>query len=47
MSEQYIRNIAERTSNELYLGVVGPVRSGKSTFIRKFAEALILPNIND
>ncbi|MDF2699279.1 MAG: stage sporulation protein [Haloplasmataceae bacterium] len=47
MSEQYIRDIVERTSKELYLGVVGPVRSGKSTFIRKFVESLILPNITD
>jgi len=47
MSEEYIRDIVERTSNELYLGVVGPVRSGKSTFIRKFVESLILPNIID
>lgn len=47
MSEEYIRDIVERTSNELYLGVVGPVRSGKSTFIRKFIESLILPNITD
>jgi len=31
----------------LYLGIVGPVRSGKSTFIRKFVESLILPNIHD
>lgn len=47
MSEEYIREIIERTSNELYLGVVGPVRSGKSTFIKKFVESLILPNITD
>lgn len=47
MSEEYIRDIVERTSSELYLGVVGPVRSGKSTFIRKFVESFILPNITD
>ncbi|HEY8364768.1 MAG TPA: stage IV sporulation protein A [Haloplasmataceae bacterium] len=47
MSEKYIRDIVERTASELYLGVVGPVRSGKSTFIRKFVESLILPNIKD
>ena len=47
MSEEYIRDIIERTSKELYLGVVGPVRSGKSTFIRKFVESLILPNITN
>ena len=38
------RDIALRTGGDIYLGVVGPVRSGKSTFIKKFAEALILPN---
>ena len=39
------RDIAERTGGEIYIGVVGPVRSGKSTFIRKFMEELVLPNI--
>ncbi|ERJ12797.1 stage IV sporulation protein A [Haloplasma contractile] len=47
MSEEYIRQIIERTSGEIYLGVVGPVRSGKSTFIKKFVESLVLPNIDD
>ena len=31
----------------IYLGVVGPVRSGKSTFIKRFMDTLVLPNIND
>lgn len=47
MSENYIKQIIKRADNELYLGVVGPVRSGKSTFIKKFVETLILPNVTD
>ena len=42
-----IRNITERTGGDLYLGVVGAVRTGKSTFIKKFVENLIVPNIED
>ena len=41
------RDIAERTGGDIYIGVVGPVRTGKSTFIKKFMETLILPNIID
>ncbi len=40
-------DIAKRTNNTFYLGVIGPVRTGKSTFIKKFTEALVLPNIKD
>ena len=39
------RDIAERTGGNVYVGVVGPVRTGKSTFIKRFMEALVLPNI--
>ncbi|ADU51219.1 stage IV sporulation protein A [Thermaerobacter marianensis DSM 12885] len=39
------QDIAERTGGDLYLGVVGPVRAGKSTFVKKFVELLVLPNI--
>lgn len=39
------KNIAERTQGDIYIGVVGPVRTGKSTFIKRFMEALVLPNI--
>ena len=39
------KDIAERTGGDVYIGVVGPVRSGKSTFIKKFMESLVLPNI--
>ncbi len=38
-------DIARRTNGEIYIGVVGPVRTGKSTFIKQFMEALVLPNI--
>ncbi len=41
------KDIAERTANTFYLGVIGPVRTGKSTFIKKFMEALVIPNIRD
>ncbi|MGB4439063.1 MAG: stage IV sporulation protein A, partial [Sedimentibacter sp.] len=40
-------DIAKRTKGEIYLGIVGPVRTGKSTFIRKFSENVMLPNIED
>lgn len=38
-------DIATRTNGDIYLGVVGPVRTGKSTFITKFMQSLVLPNI--
>ena len=44
MSNIY-RDIATRTSGDIYIGVVGPVRTGKSTFIKKFRETVIVPNI--
>lgn len=40
-------DIAKRTNGDIYLGVVGPVRCGKSTFISKFINTLVLPNIQD
>lgn len=42
-----IKNIALRTGGDIYLGVVGAVRTGKSTFIKKVVENLIVPNITD
>lgn len=39
------RDIQARTGGEIYLGVVGPVRTGKSTFIRRFMEEMVLPNL--
>ncbi|HBI26343.1 MAG TPA: stage IV sporulation protein A, partial [Peptococcaceae bacterium] len=41
------QDIAERTGGDIYLGVVGPVRTGKSTFIKRLMELLVLPNIAD
>ena len=38
-------DIAKRTNGEIYIGVVGPVRSGKSTFVKKFMDNVVLPNI--
>jgi stage IV sporulation protein A len=40
-------DIAARTNGDVYIGVVGPVRTGKSTFIRKFMETFVLKNISD
>ena len=42
-----IKNITERTGGDIYLGVVGAVRTGKSTFIKRFIENLVVPNIED
>ena len=48
MEKQNIyQDISARTGGEIYLGVVGPVRSGKSTFIKRFMELLVLPEIKD
>lgn len=41
------RDIAERTGGDIYIGVVGPVRTGKSTFISRFMQTAVLPNISD
>ena len=41
------KDISERTGGDIYIGVVGPVRSGKSTFIKRFMESLVLPNIEE
>ena len=41
------QDMKNRTNGELYIGVVGPVRTGKSTFIRRFMEEMIIPDIKD
>ena len=46
-TKELLKNIGARTNGDLYLGVVGPVRSGKSTFIKKFMEIAVIPNIVD
>ena len=40
-------DIARRTDGDIYVGVVGPVRTGKSTFIKRFMDLLVLPNIDN
>ena len=40
-------DIARRTGGDIYLGVVGPVRTGKSTFIKRFMETMVIPNIEN
>ena len=44
---EVIKSISKRSGGDIYLGVVGAVRTGKSTFIRKFMENLVVPNIED
>lgn len=41
------KDIAQRTNGDIYIGVVGPVRTGKSTFIKNFMELMVLPNIDN
>ena len=45
--EKIISSIAKRSNGEIYLGVVGAVRTGKSTFIKRFIENIVVPNITD
>jgi stage IV sporulation protein A len=45
--ENIFQDIAERTGGDIYLGVVGPVRVGKSTFIKRFMDLLVIPNITN
>ena len=41
------KDILERTGGDIYIAVAGPVRTGKSTFIKRFAEVMMLPGIED
>ena len=47
MEKNLYEDIARRTEGDIYIGVVGPVRTGKSTFIKRFMETLVLPNIEN
>ena len=47
MAFDIYKDIAERTGGDVYIGVVGPVRTGKSTFIKRFMETLVIPGIED
>ena len=44
---QVYQDIQARTNNEIYIGVVGPVRTGKSTFVRRFMELVALPQMDE
>ena len=48
MEERNIyQDISERTNGDIYIGVVGPVRTGKSTFIKKFMDTIVIPNMDE
>lgn len=47
INHEVYEDIAQRTGGDIYIGVVGPVRTGKSTFIRRFAEQMILPDMKE
>ena len=47
MEHSIYKDISERTGGDIYIGVVGPVRTGKSTFIKRFMQSVVLPNIED
>lgn len=47
MYSEIYEDISLRTGGDIYIGVVGPVRTGKSTFIKKFMELLVIPNIEN
>lgn len=44
---EILKNIAQRCGGDIYLGIVGPVRVGKSTFIKEFMEKAVIPYVND
>lgn len=46
-TQNLYKNIQARTGGDIYIGVVGPVRTGKSTFIKRFMELIVLPNMED
>ncbi|MEE0839937.1 MAG: stage IV sporulation protein A, partial [Acutalibacteraceae bacterium] len=47
MNSSIYEDIAARTGGDIYIGIVGPVRSGKSTFIKQFMNNLVIPNISE
>lgn len=47
MENSIYNDISKRTDGDIYIGVVGPVRTGKSTFIKRFMESLVIPNISN
>lgn len=47
MKEELYENLARRTDGDIYIGVVGPVRVGKSTFVKRVMEEVVIPNMLD
>lgn len=47
MNTTIYQNIATRTAGDIYIGVVGPVRTGKSTLIKRIMEQMVIPCISD
>jgi stage IV sporulation protein A len=47
MNNNIYNDISKRTGGDIYIGVVGPVRTGKSTFIKRFMDTMVIPNIDD
>ncbi len=47
MNNNIYNDISKRTGGDIYIGVVGPVRTGKSTFIKRFMDSMVIPNIDD
>lgn len=47
MAQSLYQDMKERTGGEIYIGVVGPVRTGKSTFVKRFMDILVLPGMKD
>lgn len=45
-SSNIYKDISERTNGDIYIGVVGPVRTGKSTFIKRFMDTIVIPNMD-
>ena len=46
MNSNIYKDISLRTQGDIYIGVVGPVRTGKSTFIKRFMDTLVIPHID-
>ena len=46
MGNSIYQDIAERTKGSVYIGVIGPVRTGKSTFIKRFMDTIVIPNMD-
>ena len=47
MKEELYENLARRTDGDIYIGVVGPVRVGKSTFVKRVMEEVVIPNMTE